>query len=61
MRTRIKNKVSVESVIEQIECEIQSYSRAIKVVMKLHEVAYKDAKQILERQLTDRLIFKRLE
>jgi len=59
MRTRIKNKVSVESVIEQIECEIQSYSRAVKVVMKLHEVAYSDAKQILERQLTDRLIFKR--
>lgn len=61
MRTRIKNKVSVESVIEQIECEIQSYSRAIKIVMQLHEVAYKDAKQILERQLTDRLIFKRIE
>lgn len=59
MRTRIKNKVSVESVIEQIEHEIQSYSRAVKVVMKLHEVAYKDAKQILERQLTDRLVFKR--
>lgn len=61
MRTRIKNKVSVESVIEQIECEIQSYSRAIKIVMQLHEVAYSDAKKMLERQLTDRLIFKRIE
>ena len=59
MRTRIKSKVNIESVIEQIECEIQSYSRAVKVVMKLNEVAYKDAKQILERQLTDRLVFKR--
>jgi len=35
--------------------------RDIKVVMKLHNVAYKDAKQILERQLTERLIFKRIE
>ena len=59
MRTRIKNKVNIESVIEQIDIEFKSYSRAIKVVMKLHEVAYKDAKQILERQLTDRLVFKR--
>jgi len=59
MRTRIKNKVNIESVIEQIDIEFKSYSRAVKVVMKLHEVAYKDAKQILERQLTDRLVFKR--
>ena len=59
MRTRIKNKVSVDSVIEQIECEIKAYSRAVKVVMKLNEVAYKDAKQILDRQITERLIFKR--
>ena len=59
MRTRIKNKVNIESVIEQIDIEFKAYSRAIKVVMKLHEVAYKDAKQILERQITERLIFKR--
>jgi hypothetical protein len=59
MRTRIKSKVNIESVIEQIDTEIKSYSRAVKVVMKLHEVAYKDAKQILERQITERLIFKR--
>ena len=61
MRTRIKNKVNIESVIEQIDIEFKAYLRAIKVVMKLHNVAYKDAKQMLERQLTDRLIFKRIE
>ncbi len=61
MRTRIKNKVNIESVIEQIDIEFKSYLRAVKVVMKLHNVAYKDAKQMLERQLTDRLIFKRIE
>ena len=59
MRTRIKNKVNIESVIEQIDIEFKAYLRAIKVVMKLHNVAYKDAKQILERQITDRLAFKR--
>jgi hypothetical protein len=61
MRTRIKNKVNIESVIEQIDIEFKAYLRAIKVVMKLHNVAYKDAKQMLEQQLTDRLIFKRIE
>jgi hypothetical protein len=61
MRTRIKNKVNIESVIEQIDIEFKAYLRAIKVVMKLHNVAYKDAKLMLERQLTDRLIFKRIE
>ena len=61
MRTRIKNKVNIESVIEQIDVEFKAYLRAVKVVMKLHNVAYKDAKQMLERQLTDRLIFKRIE
>ncbi len=59
MRARIKNKVNIESVIEQIDIEFKSYSRAVKIVMQLHEVAYSDAKKILERQLTDRLIFKR--
>ena len=59
MRTRIKNKVNIESVIEQIDIEFKSYSRAVKVLMKLHQVAYKDANQILERQITERLIFKR--
>lgn len=61
MRTRIKNRVDIDSVIEQIDIEFKAYLRAIKVVMKLHNVAYKDAKQMLERQLTDRLIFKRIE
>lgn len=59
MRTRIKNRVNIESVIEQIDVEFKAYLRAVKVVMKLHNVAYKDAKQMLERQITERLIFKR--
>jgi hypothetical protein len=58
MRNRIKVKVNVQDAIEQIECEIKSYSKAIKAVMLLHEVAYQDAKRILERRLTNRLSFK---
>jgi hypothetical protein len=58
MRTRIQTKVNVENVIQQIECEVKSYSKAIKVVMQLHGVQYKEAKAILERRITERLIFK---
>lgn len=58
MRNRIKVKVNVQDAIEQIECEIKSYSKAIKAVMQLHNVAYKDAKRMLEIRLTERLIFK---
>jgi len=58
MRNRIKVKVNVQDAIEQIECEIKSYSKAIKAVMLLHEVAYQDAKAILQRRLDNRLLFK---
>jgi hypothetical protein len=58
MRPRIETKVNVTDVILQIENEIKSYSRAIKAVMQLHNVAYKDAKKMLELRLTERLIFK---
>ena len=58
MRNRIKTKVNVTDVILQIENEIKSYSKAIKAVMQLHNVAYNDAKRMLELRLTERLIFK---
>jgi len=58
MRTRINKKVNVDNVIQQIENEIKSYSRAVKAVMQLHNVAYKDAKRMLELRITERLIFK---
>jgi len=58
MRTRIETKVNVTDVILQIENEIKSYSKAIKALMQLHNVAYKDAKKMLELRLTERLIFK---
>jgi len=58
MRNRIKRKVNVEDIIQQIENEIKSYSKAVKAVMQLHNVAYKDAKRMLELRITERLIFK---
>ena len=58
MRNRINSKVNVENVIQQIENEIKSYSKAIKAIMYLKEVEYKDAKRILEMRITERLIFK---
>ena len=58
MRNRIKQSVSIEDVIAQIECEVRSYSRAVKAIMEIKEVTYKDAKQILNNRLTDRLAFK---
>ena len=58
MRARIKSKVNVQSITDSIECEVKSYTKAIKAVMELHEVAYQDAKRILENRLNQRLIFK---
>ena len=58
MRTRIKRQVDIQSIIDGIECEVKSYSKAINAVMELHEVAYQDAKRILQRRLDNRLLFK---
>jgi len=51
MRTRINVRVNVQDAIEQIENEIKSYSRAIKAIMELKQVEYRDAKRILEMRI----------
>ena len=51
MRTRINVRVNVQDAIEQIENEIKSYSRAIKAIMELKQVEYRDAKKILEMRI----------
>jgi len=58
MRTRMNTKVDVTNVIQQIEIEIRAYSKAVRTIMLLKKVEYKDAKRILEMRLTERLIFK---
>jgi len=58
MRQRIETKVNVENVIQQIECEVKAYSKAIRIIMQLKEVQYKEAKVILDRKIQDRITFK---
>jgi hypothetical protein len=58
MRTRIKSRVNVSEVVEQIDNEIKSYKRAIKIIMVLNKVAYRDAKMIFRNKINERLIFK---
>ena len=59
MRTRMTTRVDIASAIQQIDYEFNAYSNAIKTVMKLENVKYKDAKAILDKRLIDRLAFKR--
>jgi len=47
------------SAIQQIDYEFNAYCNAIRTVMKLDNVKYKDAKAILDRRLTERLLFKK--
>jgi hypothetical protein len=58
MRTRINVRVNVQDAIEQIENEIKSYSRAIKAIMELKQVEYRDAKRILEMRIDYRIMLK---
>ena len=58
MRTRIETRVNIANAIERIECEIKSYSRAIKVLMELENVGYQDAKRMLEIRVRSRIVFK---
>jgi hypothetical protein len=59
MRPRITTKVDIASAIQQIDYEFNAYCNAIKTVMKLDNVKYKDAKAILDRRITERLLFKK--
>ena len=59
MRPRITTKVDIASAIQQIDYEFNAYCNAVRTVMKLNDVRYKDAKAILDRRLTERLIFKK--
>lgn len=58
MRTRISNKVDVQSVINQIEYRIKVYTECIKDVMRTEQVNYQQAKKMLENRMLDKLIFK---
>lgn len=59
MRPRMTTRVDIASAIQQIDYEFNAYCNAIKTVMKLENVKYKDAKAILDKRLLDRLAFKK--
>ena len=51
MRPRIKRRVDVQEVIDQIEQKIKVYSQCIKAIMDEQNVNYKEAKLILNYKL----------
>jgi hypothetical protein len=58
MRPRMYTKVDVQQSIEQIEMDVRKYTKAIKAIMELQSVNYKEAKRQFELRLTTRLVFK---
>ena len=58
MRPRIKTKVDVQSVIDNIEYRVKVYSQCVRDVMHEHGVEYNIAKSILERELRTKIIFR---
>lgn len=58
MRTRINNKVNVQSVIDSIERRVKVYSECIKDIMQNEQVEYQQAKRLISLRTADRIIFK---
>lgn len=58
MRTRINNKVNVQSVIDSIERRVKVYSECIKDIMQNEQVEYQQAKQLINKRTINNLIFK---
>jgi hypothetical protein len=54
----MKTRVDIANAIQQIECEVKAYSKAIKVVMQLKQVEYREAKHILNMRINERITFK---
>jgi hypothetical protein len=51
-------KVDIEEAMQQIEVDVRKYSKAIKTIMELQSLNYKEAKRQFELRLTTRLVFK---
>jgi hypothetical protein len=51
MRPRIKRRVNVQEVIDEIEHRIKVYSKCIKSIMDERNVNYNEAKLILNFKL----------
>jgi hypothetical protein len=58
MRARINKRVNVQEVVNALEHKRKQYSAAIDFIMKEEGISYKQAKELLQIRLRDKLIFK---
>lgn len=59
MRPRIKHKVDIQSVINDIERRVKVYSECIKDLMQSEQIEYQQAKQLISSRTMDTILFKR--
>jgi hypothetical protein len=59
MRPRINpNRVNVFKVVEHLERKRKVYSEAIKHIMDQESIPYSKAKELLNRRLIDKVVFR---
>ena len=59
MRPRIKHRVDIQSVINDIEHRVKVYSECIKDIMQSEQIEYQQAKQFISSRTVDTILFKR--
>lgn len=59
MRPRIKHRVDIQSVINDIERRVKVYSECIKDIMQSEQIEYQQAKQFISSRTVDTILFKR--
>jgi hypothetical protein len=59
MRPRIKHRVDVQSVINDIERRVKVYTECIRDIMQSEQVEYQQAKQLISSRTVNTILFKR--
>jgi hypothetical protein len=58
MRPRITTKVDIAEAMQQIENDVKKYTKAIKAIMELKQIEYRDARRVLEMRIDCRTMLK---
>lgn len=58
MRPRIKHRVDIQSVINDIERRVKVYSECIKDIMQSEQIEYQQAKQLIHSRSVCKILFK---
>lgn len=58
MRPRIKHKVDVQAVINDIERRVKVYSECIKDLMQSEGIEYQQAKELISSRTVNTILFK---